>query len=102
MTDAAKFRREFSRWIILMTLNNARPYGTSDSLVLSCVQAQFADFTLIELRKEADYLHDRKLVDIRRPPDNGPWHCELTRYGVDIAEYTVDCQPGIARPQKYF
>ena len=26
---------------------------------------------------------------------------DLTRHGVDVAEYTVDCEPGIARPAKY-
>ena len=34
--------------------------------------------------------------------DSGPWHAELTRYGVDVAEYTIDCEPGIARPAKYW
>jgi hypothetical protein len=26
---------------------------------------------------------------------------ELTRYGVDIVEYTIACEPGIARPKKW-
>ena len=30
------------------------------------------------------------------------WFADLTRYGVDVAEYTVDCQPGVARPAKYW
>ena len=35
-------------------------------------------------------------------------HCDAiaasvkSRYGVDIAEYTIDCEPGIARPAKYW
>ena len=100
MTDAAKFRREFSRWIILLTLNNSRPIGNTDRTILSVVKAEFVDFTLDELRREIDYLKDRKLLEVKRPMvSTEPWKCELTRYGVDVAEYTVECQPGIARPE---
>lgn len=102
MTNPQKFRREHVRWIILLTLNNARPIGATDSLVVSVVRAEYADTTLNEVRRELDYLKDRKLVELKLPPDGGAWHAELTRYGVDIAEYTVDCQPGIARPEKYW
>ena len=30
------------------------------------------------------------------------WFADLTHLGVDIAEYTIDCQAGIARPEKYW
>jgi hypothetical protein len=102
MSDLMKFRRETLRWIILLTLNYARPSFATDSAILSVVRAEFGDCTLLELRREADYLRDRGLMAIKVPPDNGPWRCELTREGVDVAEYTVDCQPGIARPEKYW
>jgi hypothetical protein len=90
------------RWMILLTLNNARPIGAADSVILSVVRAEFADGTLYEIRREADYLRDRGLVTIEVPPDNGAWFCDLTREGIDVAEYTVDCHPGIARPGKYW
>lgn len=102
MPDPMKFRREHMRWIILLTLNNARPIGAVDSVILSVARAEFADCTLLEIRREADYLRDRGLLAIKEPPDNGAWFCELTREGVDVAEYTVECQPGIARPEKYW
>ena len=102
MNDTEKFRREYMRWVILITLYNARPCGAKDALVLSVVRSEFPDCTLHELRREADYLHDRKLVTIKRPPDGSAWACELTRYGVDIVEYSIDCEPGIHCPQKYF
>ncbi|MCL1861802.1 MAG: hypothetical protein FWG52_09780 [Proteobacteria bacterium] len=103
MTEAHKFRREFSRWIILLALNNARPVGTSDRNILAVVRAEFGDFTIAELRREIDYLKDRKLIEVRLPIiPSEPWHCSLTRCGVDIVEYTVECGPGIARPQKYW
>lgn len=102
MTDPAKFRREHIRWIVLLALNNARPMGAPDRLVLSIARAEYPDITLIELRRELNYLAGRKLVALRLPHDAGEWHGELTRYGVDVVEYTVSCEPGIARPDKYY
>lgn len=99
--DIAKVRREMMRWNIILTLNNARPIGAAEELVLSVVQAISTDATYIEVRRELAYLEERELVKIQRQP-NGHWHAELTRHGVDLAEYTVDCDPGIARPIKYW
>ncbi|MXR36722.1 hypothetical protein [Craterilacuibacter sinensis] len=99
--DPLKARRESMRWAILLTLNNARPVGAHEALILSTLQGVYPDATALELRRELDYLADRTLIDIKRDPA-GPWAADLTRLGVDIVEYTVDCQPGIARPAKYF
>jgi len=55
----------------------------------------------LELRREMDYLHDRELIKLDKQP-SGRWHAELSRFGVDVAEYTVSCEPGIARPAKYW
>ncbi len=99
--DTAKVRRESMRWNILLTLNNARPMGAYEELILSTVQSIYPDATALELRREIDYLADRSLVDLRKEP-SGRWFADLTRYGVDVAEYTVDCQPGVARPAKYW
>lgn len=101
MVDMHKVRREDIRWQILLTLNHARPIGAYEELVLSVVRATYPDATPMELRRELDYLADRELVDLRKEPV-GRWFCDLTRHGVDIAEYTVDCDPGIARPAKYW
>lgn len=101
MIDQAKARREHLRWLILLTLNNARPIGAFEGPILSVAQSEYPDATALELRRELDYLHDRQLVAIERKPD-GRWFAELTRYGVDVAEYTVACEPGIARPEKYW
>ncbi len=99
--DLAKVRRESLRWLILLTLNNARPIGAFEEVVLTVAQSVHPDATALEVRRELDYLHDRDLVTLDKQP-SGRWHAELTRHGVDIAEYTVDCQPGIARPVKYW
>jgi hypothetical protein len=99
--DTARIRREAIRWLIILTLNNARPIGAMESVVLSVAQAEYPDATAMELRRELDYLFDRQLVALDKRPD-GRWHADLTREGVDVAEYTVECQPGIARPTKYW
>lgn len=101
MIDQAKVRRESMRWLILLTLNNARPIGAYEELVLFTLQALYPDATDVEVRRELDYLSDRDLVGIKKEP-SGRWFADLTRYGVDVAEYTVECDPGIARPPKYW
>ena len=101
MIDTAKVRRESIRWNILLILNNARPCGTYEEVVLATLQSIYPDATALELRRELDYLADRRLVDLTREP-GGRWFADLTRYGTDVAEYTVDCDPGIARPHNYW
>lgn len=99
--DPHKVRREHMRWVLILTLNNARPMGCYEEIALATVQGIFLDATQLELRRELDYLAGRRLVDLRKEPD-GRWYAELNRHGVDLAEYTVDCEPGIARPNKYW
>lgn len=99
--DIEKVRRETIRWQILLTLYNAAPIGAWEELVLSVIQATFPDATPLELRRALDYLSDRKLVELVKHP-SGRWFADLTSYGTDVAEYTVDCDPGIARPVKYW
>ncbi len=99
--DHSKVRRESLRWLILLTLNNARPMGAQEGPILSVAQSVYPEAAQLELRRELDYLHGRELVQLVKSP-SGPWHAELSRHGVDVAEYTVDCEPGIARPAKYW
>lgn len=101
MADMAAVRRESIRWMVLLTLNNASPVGAFESIVLSVVRAEYPDATQAEVRKALDYLDMRDLISIARKPD-GRWFCKLERYGVDVVEYTVAVEPGIARPEKYF
>ena len=87
------------RWYLLLTLYNARPVGAYEELILSTIQGIYPDATQREVRLELDYLADRKLVAVKQQPD-GRWFAELIRYGVDVVEYTVDVDPGIARPAR--
>ena len=101
MIDQEKVRRETMRWLVILTLHNASPMGAYEELVLATVQGMFPDATALEVRRVLDYLSDRELVKLDKQPI-GRWFSDLTRYGTDIAEYTVDCDPGIARPPKYW
>lgn len=99
--DQARIRREALRWLILLTLNNARPIGAFEGPILSVAQSEYPDATPLELRRELDYLAGRELVNVDKQP-GGRWFADLTRFGTDIAEYTIACEPGIARPAKYW
>jgi hypothetical protein len=99
--DLEKQKREQLRWLILETLNSARPIGANEGLILNVVNEIQGGVTLLELRRELDYLVDRDLVEVSKK-DTPMWHAELARYGVDVVEYTVECDAGIARPRKYW
>jgi hypothetical protein len=99
--DLERIRRENMRWLVLLTLNNARPIGAYESVIHQVAQSTYPDATALEVRKEMDYLDDRQLIAVDKRPD-GRWHAELSRHGVDVVEYTVSCEPGIARPAKYW
>jgi len=101
MVDHAKVRRESMRWNLINTLDKARPHTSNEQFLRQVMQAIYPDATALEMRRELDYLADRDLVELNKQP-SGTWFADLTRYGVDIAEYTIECDPGIARPTKYW
>jgi len=101
MSDLAKIRREGMRWNLINTLNRFRPYTTSEQYVTEVMQAIYPGATMTEVRCQLDYLAGRGLVVLDKQP-SGTWFADLTRDGVDIAEYTTDCAAGIARPVKYW
>lgn len=98
MVDITRVRRESLRWSLLVALNKTRPYTASETLLLDVSRAIYPDTTPLELRRELDYLADRKMVELEKKP-SGDWFADLTRLGVDLVEYTVECGPGIARPE---
>lgn len=99
MIDHVKVRRESMRWYLILTLYNAQPSGCYEELLQSTLSALYPDTTPLEIRREVTYLESRELVHLEREP-SGRWFAQLTRIGIDIAEYTIDCEPGIARPVK--
>ena len=100
--DMEQVTRQRTRWLILVALNSARPIGTSEGIVLSAVQGASPSATQLEIRRELQYLEDRGLVEIEGKGLRPEWHARLTHHGIDIAEYTVECFPGIDRPNKWW
>ena len=97
--DMRRMRMERLRWLILESLNGARPIGTSETILLAMIQTEIPDLYKKELRLELDYLAERKLIKLER--DKGrAWFADLNRYGIDIVEYTLPCEPGISRPDQ--
>ena len=95
---ASRARHETLRWLLLLTLNIARPNEASLAMLRSVVTGVYKDATELEIKRELDYLHGRDLVTVRQDP-LGLVFGKIERFGVDIVEYTVACEPGIARPQ---
>jgi hypothetical protein len=96
---AERNRREFMRWILLLAANINRPTHSTLRFLLSVVKSEYHDVTELQVHRELDYLASRDLVKVFTDT-LGQVSVELTRYGTDIAEYTVPVEPGIARPPK--
>ena len=99
--DPEKSARETLRWLILLTLDAARPLGASELLILNTVTQVLPETTARELRRQLSYLAERGQVHLEGQ-DGPQWRATLNRYGIDIIEYTIPCEPGIARPKKYW
>ena len=92
-----KARREAMRWHLLSAINVSRPVGIYTEALLPIIQSVYPDATHLEVRRELDYLEERELCKIHRDPMDR-WFVDLSRCGIDYVEYTIDAQPGIARP----
>lgn len=99
--DPVRARRELMRWYLLLAIYHARPESVCEAILEGTIRALYADTTAVEIRQQLDYLAHRELIALRKEPA-GRWWVELSRDGVDLVEYTTDCQPGIARPAKYW
>ena len=97
--QAERDRRGFMRWVLLLAANINRPTHSTLRFLLSVVKGEYADATELQVRRELDYLESRELVQVFTD-ELGQVSADLTRHGIDIAEYTVPVEPGIARPPK--
>lgn len=90
--------RESVRWRALVLLDAARPEYLSDAALFACFGVGWPGLSRDTLRREIDYLRLRGLLT---SSNDGPdWILGLTRDGIDLVEYTVPCDPGIARPTR--
>lgn len=95
--DIERAQRETMRWRVLKVLDAGRPNPLSETILLGVLNDAKFPVTLVALRRELDYLENRRLVEISGR-NTALWSAELTHYGVDLVEYAIDCHPGIARP----
>lgn len=101
MIDFDKNKREHVRWLVLLTLDHARPIGAGEGLILSTIQTVPIQLTALELRRELDYLAGKGLIELRGR-DTASWHAKLSSDGIDVVEYSAPAGQGIARPEKYW
>lgn len=98
----AKARREWLRWLVLYVLKNATGVGCNETRLMYMLGAAEGIEGLIrdELRAALIYLKVRELITLENGDHVVHWHAQLTRVGIDVVEYTVPCDPGIARPPR--
>lgn len=95
-----KTQREVLRWRILQTLNISAPYDLGEDILMQ-VAGSDRPLTQFDIRRQLDYLETRGLLTTSNR-ESPTWDAKLTRHGVDLVEYEIDCEPGIARPRKYW
>ena len=87
------------RWAILRTCRVGGHVGATEIMIREVIAADYTAATRDFVRDQMHYLEARKLVDIHRS-EIDPWRAVLTRYGYDVADYQVACEPGIRRPPR--
>lgn len=97
--DLERAMREEARWRILRGLDAGRPYNVAETILLRLLSDISLPATAHSVRRELDYLEERGLIDVL-DRDSSVWSARLTRSGVDVVEYTVSCEAGIARPPR--
>lgn len=96
--EIERAQREELRWRILAALNAGRPKAVAETLILRVAQDIQLPATALGLRRELEYLEKRKLIIVVRRAST--WLAELTTVGIDLVEYTVPVEAGIARPER--
>ncbi len=100
--DMERNQREEARWRILKVLDIGRPSPVAETLIWRHLTGDLKlPITPHGVRRELDYLEERGLVKIAGRGDSPLWLAEMTRDGIDVVEYTVGCDAGIARPPKW-
>jgi hypothetical protein len=97
--DIDQKRREEARWRILRILDAGRPIAVSEQIVWRVLTDIHIPFSINDVRREMTYLCDRGLIEIEGQ-DTDIWFGKLTWHGIDVVEYTVKAEPGIARPRR--
>lgn len=97
--DHARAEREYLRWIILLALWHARPYGATEGVILGACRDIPLRVTADEVRREMDSLSKRGLIALAR--EQPLWSATLTAAGEDVVDYRAEAPAGIARPPRW-
>lgn len=87
------------RWSILRTIHVGGYLGATEVMMREVVNVEYLGVTRDFIRTQLDYLAKRKLIALERS-ELHPWRATLSRYGHDVVEYQVDCEPGVSRPPR--
>jgi len=91
-------------WVCLDCLGVSRPNQMTLSDLLDWAQAEDPDSNLREIRLVVNFLAIGGLVTLTEGTPTTSTHEQqrvaLTKLGIDVVEYTVDCPAGIDRPAK--
>lgn len=87
------------RWAILRTCRVGGHLGATETMVRDVLVADYPAVSRAFIRDQFDYLEKRELIEVERS-DLDPWRASLARYGYDVVEYQVECDPGIRRPPR--
>lgn len=98
LIDHARAEREYLRWVILLSLWHARPYGTTEGVIMGACRDIPLRVTSDEIRRELDSLAKRGLVELARGP---LWNATLSADGEDVVDYRAEAPAGIARPPRW-
>jgi len=96
--DHARSEREYLRWVILLALWHARPYGTTESVILGACRDIPLRTTADEIRRELSSLAKRGLITVT---DGPVWVAELSDSGEDVVDYRTPAPVGVARPARW-
>lgn len=98
--EVDRARREQLRWVILLTLWHAEPYGCGEGILVRVAEdLPLAGATGHAIRRELAYLEGLRLVQVERAAQ---WHARLTPAGADVVDYRAEAPAGVARPRKYW
>lgn len=99
----ARARAYHLRWWILYVLGKyATGVGANETQISYTLGAAegLESLTRKELRAALVYLQERELIHLENGDHMPFWRAKLTRVGTDLVDYTIPCEPGIARPPK--
>lgn len=85
------------RWSIVRTLRVGGHLGATETMLMEVLRSEWMTFSQSALRSELHYLESRELIEVEQS-EIDPWRARLSRHGYDLADYQIDCLPGIHRP----